>query len=145
MEERKRYSYGKIKHFTDIEAWKLARKLRVEIYGIIKELPSEERFDLGSQMRKAAVSCTANIAEGHGRFHFQENIQFCRQSRGSMYETQDHLVTCLDRREIGKEKLIGGLKMTDLRLVSSRKRQLKPLVEAALANESRLLEAGIGG
>lgn len=104
MGEEKRYSYGKINHFTDIEAWKLARKLRVEIYKIVKELPPEEKFDLGSQMRKAAVSCTANIAEGYGRFHFQENIQFCRQSRGSMYETQDHLITCLDNGYISKEK-----------------------------------------
>ncbi len=104
MGEERKYSYGKINHFTDIEAWKLARKLRVEIYGIIKELPAEEKFDLGSQMRKAAVSCTANIAEGYGRFHFQENIQFCRVSRGSMYETQDHLITCLDNSYISKEK-----------------------------------------
>jgi len=104
MVEEKKYSYGKINHFTDIEAWKLARKLRIEVYRIVKELPSEERFDLGSQMRKAAVSCTANIAEGYGRFHFQENIQFCRQSRGSMYETQDHLITCLDNGYMPKEK-----------------------------------------
>ena len=104
MGDGKRYSYGKISHFTDIEAWKIARKLRVEIYGIAKRLPSEERFDLGSQMRKAGVSCTANIAEGYGRFHFQENIQFCRISRGSIYETQDHLVTCLDNDYITKEK-----------------------------------------
>lgn len=74
MGEEKRYSYGKINHFTDIEAWKLAGKLRVEIYKIVKELPPGEKFDLGSQMRKAAVSCTANIAEGSGRFHFQDNI-----------------------------------------------------------------------
>ena len=104
MVEEKKYSYGKINHFTDIAAWKLARKLRIEVYRIVKELPSEERFDLGSQMRKAAVSCTANIAEGYGRFHFQENIQFCRQSRGSMYETQDHLITCVDNSYISKEK-----------------------------------------
>lgn len=39
---------------------------------------------------------TANIGEGYGRYHYQENIQFCRQSRGSLYELQDHLMTCLD-------------------------------------------------
>lgn len=104
MADGKRYSYGKINHFTDIEAWKIARKLRVEVYGIVRKLPSEERFDLGSQMRKAGVSCTANIAEGYGRFHFQENIQFCRISRGSIYETQDHLITCLDNEYITKDK-----------------------------------------
>jgi four helix bundle protein len=104
MGNGKGYSYGKISHFTDIEAWKIARRLRLEVYEIIRKLPSEERFDLGSQMRKASVSCTANIAEGYGRFHFQENIQFCRISRGSIYETQDHLITCLDNEYITKEK-----------------------------------------
>ena len=54
--------YGPIKHFTDIEAWKLARKLRMVIYSVIKKLPTEERYDLASQMRRAAISCTANIA-----------------------------------------------------------------------------------
>jgi len=113
MVEEKKYSYGKINHFTDIEAWKLARKLRIEIYSIVKKLPPEERFDLGSQMRKAAVSCTANIAEGYGRFHFQENIQFCRVSRGSMYETQDHLISCLDNKYITQDEYDATWKLSE--------------------------------
>ena len=111
--DKKRYEYGKINHFTDIHAWKLARKMRIEVYETIKKLPLEERFDLGSQMRRAAVSCTANIAEGYGRFHFQENIQFCRQSRGSMYETQDHLITCLDNRYIDQGRYDEIWKLTE--------------------------------
>ncbi len=43
--------YGPITHFTDIEAWKLARKLRVAVYSVIKELPTEERYDLASQIK----------------------------------------------------------------------------------------------
>ena len=113
MGEEKKYSYGKINHFTDIEAWKLARKLRIEIYEIIKKLPAEERFDLASQMRKVAVSCTANIAEGYGRFHFQENIQFCRVSRGSMYETQDHLISCLDNKYITQDEYDATWKLSE--------------------------------
>lgn len=81
----------------------MARELRIRTYGIIKKLPSEEKFDMASQMRRAAISCTANIAEGYGRFHYQENIQFCRISRGSMYEIQDHLITCMDNEYITKE------------------------------------------
>lgn len=96
-------TYGPIKHFKDIEAWKLARELRVKAYSVIKQLPSEEKYDLASQIRMAAISCTANIAEGYGRFHYQENIQFCRISRGSMYEIQDHLITCIDNEYITKE------------------------------------------
>ncbi len=119
--------YGAIKHFMDIEAWKLARKLRAEIYDIIKRLPSEEKFDLGSQMRRAAVSCTANIAEGYGRFHYQENIQFCRISRGSMYETQDHLITCIDNKIISKEiyDKIWELSMNAIKVLDGYIRYLK--------------------
>ena len=96
--------FGPITHFMDIEAWKLARNLRIAVYSVIKKLPTEERYDLASQLRRAAISSTANIAEGYGRFHFQENIQFCRISRGSMYEIQDHLITCLDNEYIAKKE-----------------------------------------
>ena len=47
-------------------------------------------------MIRSSRSITANIAEGHGRFHYQENIQFCRQSRGSTFELLDHLTVALD-------------------------------------------------
>ncbi|AMM40197.1 S23 ribosomal protein [Candidatus Desulfofervidus auxilii] len=102
-EEMEKGKYGQIKHFTDIEAWKLGREIRKSIYTLVKTLPNEEKYNLNSQMRRAAISTTANIAEGYGRYHYQENIQFCRQSRGSMYEMQDHLITCLDEGYITKE------------------------------------------
>lgn len=47
-------------------------------------------------MKRAARSTTHNLAEGFGRFHFQENIQFCRHSRGSLYELIDQLITSKD-------------------------------------------------
>ncbi len=86
----------KIKDFTDLETWKLARLLRGRIYRFSKNFPEHERYGLLSQMRRAAVSVTANLAEGYGRFSYQENPQFCRQSRGSVYELRDHLITALD-------------------------------------------------
>jgi hypothetical protein len=55
-------------------------------------------------MRRAAVSTTANIAEGFGRYSYQENIQFCRQSRGSVYELRDHFTTALDAGYISQEE-----------------------------------------
>ena len=96
--------YGPIKHFTDIEAWKIGREIRRQIYAIVKRLPKEEEYNLSSQMRRAAISVTANIAEGYRRYHYQETIQFCRQSRGSLYELQDHLMTCLDEGYITREE-----------------------------------------
>lgn len=119
--------FGPITHFKDIEAWKLARKLRIAVYSVLKKLPTEERYDLASQLRRAAISCTANIAEGYGRFHFQENIQFCRMSRGSMYEIQDHLVTCLDNEYIAKEEYesIWDLSENSIRILDGYIRYLK--------------------
>ncbi|MBU0899384.1 four helix bundle protein [bacterium] len=55
-------------------------------------------------MRRAALSVTNNIAEGFGRFHFQENIQFCRQSRGSIFELIDDFNACEDEGCIQKEE-----------------------------------------
>jgi four helix bundle protein len=55
-------------------------------------------------MRRAAVSATANIAEGFGRYSYQENIQFLRQSRASVYELRDHFTTALDAGYISKEE-----------------------------------------
>jgi len=64
----------------DFELYKLLRDYRKKIYGVIKKLPKEEKFCLDPQMRKAAISMTNNVSEGHGRWHFKENIQFCRIS-----------------------------------------------------------------
>ena len=88
--------------FRDLVAWKLARTLRILIYVLVKKLPMEERFALNSQLGRAAQSIGANIAEGFGRYSYQENIQFCRQARGSVYEVRDHLVTAADAKFISE-------------------------------------------
>ena len=56
-------------------------------------------------MRRASLSLTNNLAEGHGRYHFQENIQFCRISRGSLMELIDDLNTCIDEKYFSLEYL----------------------------------------
>ena len=61
-----------------------------------KELPVEEKFKLSDQMIRSSRSSTACIAEGYGRYHYQENIQFCRQARGSLYELIDHIDVSLE-------------------------------------------------
>jgi four helix bundle protein len=94
----------KIKDFTDLDVWNNCNEVKLEIYDVAKNLPTEEKYNLGSQMRRAAVSTTANIAEGYGRFHYQENIQFCRQSRGSLYELKDHVLTCCKLQYINSDK-----------------------------------------
>ena len=67
--------------FEDLEVYRAARAFRRRIYKLAKLLPEEEKYALGQQMRRAAVSLTNNIAEGYGRHHWQQNTQFCRQAR----------------------------------------------------------------
>jgi four helix bundle protein len=93
---RKRTKENQMKSFKDLEAWKKARELRKEISALSKTFPIEEKYKLSDQIVRAARSVTANVAEGYGRFHYQENIQFCRIARGSLTEVQDHLTVALD-------------------------------------------------
>ena len=82
--------------FENLEVYKIAREYRKKIYKLTYQLPKEEQFNLVGQMRRSAVSLTNNVAEGHGRYHYQENIQFLRHSRGSLEELLDDLNVCID-------------------------------------------------
>jgi four helix bundle protein len=93
-----------VRDFTDLEAWQLARDLRRDVYAVCRAFPKDETFGLISQIKRAATSVTANIAEGLGRYSYQENIQFCRHIRGSVYEVRDHLITASDAGFLSKEK-----------------------------------------
>lgn len=85
-----------ISSFKDLKVWKESRRIRQHISNLVETLPKEEKFRLKDQLIRASRSVTANIAEGYGRFHYQENIQFCRQARGSLYELLDHLTCTVD-------------------------------------------------
>lgn len=76
--------------FRDLQVWQDCSEIRRRVWILSKKLPREEIHRLTDQTVRAARSATANIAEGYGRFHYQENIQFCRQARGSLYEMIDH-------------------------------------------------------
>jgi four helix bundle protein len=80
----------------DFELYKFAREFRKVVYRLVNQLPSVEKYALASQMRRAAVSVTNNIAEGHGRWYYQENIRFCRISRGSVDVLIDDFNACQD-------------------------------------------------
>lgn len=76
--------------FKDLECWQLCREVKVWTYEIL-EAKKVKDFDILSNMKRAARSTTRNIAEGYGRFHFKENIQFVRIARGSLTELEDDL------------------------------------------------------
>jgi four helix bundle protein len=93
-----------LKSFTKLKVWQECRKLRKEISSLIKSFPKDEKYRLVDQLLCASRSVTANIAEGYGRFHYQENIQFCRQARGSLYEIIDHLTCAYDEDYINADR-----------------------------------------
>lgn len=95
---------GKIKSFTDLDAWKEGHKLVLIIYMITKEFPKEELFCLVSQMRRCAVSITSNIAEGFSRQSFKEKAQFYSISQGSVTELQNQLLIAKDVEYLSNEK-----------------------------------------
>ena len=87
---------SKVKNFYDLKVWQDAHGVTIEIYKVTKNFPKEEQFGLISQIRRAASSITANIAEGFGRFHYKDKIKFYQQARGSAMEVQDHLFLSKD-------------------------------------------------
>lgn len=92
-EEQKRFQT-----FEDLEAYQVSREFRKAMYAVSRRLPDFEKFELASQIRRAAVSLTNNLAEGHGRYHYPDRIKFLLQSRGSLEELMDDLNTCLDEK-----------------------------------------------
>lgn len=93
-------------HFYDLPVYKACREFRKKITTLVKkQFPKTEEYHLKAQVLDSSRSVTANIAEGFGRFHYQENIQFCRQSRGSLDETLEHVITAYDEKYITKELL----------------------------------------
>lgn len=91
--------------FEGLEVYKSARNFRKEIALLVKAFPKVEEYNLKSQIVRSSRSITANIAEGYGRFHYQEFIQFCRQARGSLSETLEHLICAHDEQYITDEQL----------------------------------------
>ena len=108
------------KSFMDLEAWQKCRDLRRKTWMLCKTFPEIEVFRLSDQMIRASRSATANIAEGYGRFNYQENIQYCRMSRGSLHELRDHLSTAEECNYISNEEYnsIDALIISCLRLTN---------------------------
>jgi len=92
-----------IRTFEDLDVWKVCRDLRTQIAITASTFPKEEQYRLRDQLIRASRSVTANLAEGYGRFHYAENIQFARQARGSLYEIIDHLTVAQEEKLISDE------------------------------------------
>ena len=93
------------KKYTDLDVWKEARILVTSIYSMSKKFPKEEQFGLVNQIRRCAISIPSNIAEGCGRNHKKDSIQFFYIARGSLYEAETQLYVSLDLEYIKGEDL----------------------------------------
>lgn len=85
-----------INSFQDLDAWKRSHIFLLDIYKLTKSFPKEELYGLTSQIRRAAVSITNNIAEGFSRYHYKEKSNFYYNARGSVSEVQNLLIIAKD-------------------------------------------------
>jgi four helix bundle protein len=78
--------------FEDMPIWQKAMDLAVKIFNLTETLPRKEDYGLTSQIRDSSLSVPGNIAEGFGRKHTKDKLKFYYNSRGSLTETQSHLI-----------------------------------------------------
>ncbi len=93
------------KDFTEMSVWKLAFKLLIKIYNTSKIFPSDERFGLVSDMRRAANSTVHNIAEGFGRYEPRDKTRFYKISRGSSYELFSQILVSYELKYIKENQI----------------------------------------
>jgi len=111
-----------------LQVYQAAQDLAKFIYRhVLKELPTEERWALASQIRRSASSIPANIAEGYGRYYYQETIRFCYLARGSLMELMSHIELAVDQ-EFFEEDIVEHVKRkadTTLKLIHGYIKYLK--------------------
>jgi four helix bundle protein len=91
--------------FEELLVWKEARNFRLMCGVLIQQFPPEEKYRLTDQLIRCSRGIETQIAEGYGRYHYQENIQYCRQGRGSLMESLNHLIVANDCSFITGEQL----------------------------------------
>jgi len=93
------------KKYIELDVWKNARELVKVIYDLTKKFPKDETFGLMNQLRRCSVSVPSNIAEGCGRQHSKDSIQFFYVARGSLYELETQLYLSLDLNYISEDEV----------------------------------------
>jgi four helix bundle protein len=87
-----------MKTYRELHAWKMAMEVVVDVYAATRTFPVEERYGLTSQLRRAAISVAANIAEGYGRRTRGEYLNSLSQANGSQFELETELIVA---RQLG--------------------------------------------
>jgi len=101
-----------IKNFTDLRVWQEAHGLVLLVYRLTKKFPRDEIFSLTSQLRRAVVSITSNIAEGFSRQSYSEKVQFYSLALGSLTEVQSQLFVARDVGYLSKTEFDRGLEQS---------------------------------
>jgi four helix bundle protein len=114
MLEKEKSMDSNYKKYTELEVWAEARKLVTNIYSLTKSFPKEEQFGLIIQMRRCVVSIPSNIAEGCGRNHKKESLQFFYIARGSVFELETQLYLSNDLHFLNKDELTQNLNQLEL-------------------------------
>jgi four helix bundle protein len=100
--------------FTNLEVWKEARILVKLVYSHVASFPREEMFGLQSQIKRSVISIPSNVAEGCGRNHTKDSLQFFYVARGSAYELEAQLYLSCDLGFINEDQLNNILKQLEL-------------------------------
>lgn len=114
-----------IKEFTDLRVWQAGKEFIKIVYESTKSFPKSENYGLTDQMRRAASSICANIAEGFSRYHAKDKIRFYHQARGSISECKNHIIIANELSYIPADKLkimielLEGIKMMLNGLINS--------------------------
>ncbi len=114
-----------IKDFTDLRVWQASRELSVETYKTTIIFPTDEKFGLVSQMRRAAISVSSNIAEGFGRSSSKDQEHFYTMAAGSLFELKNQVIISEDLGFISRKDSIKIIEKID-----STHRQLNALLKA---------------
>jgi four helix bundle protein len=102
-----------VKSFRDLVVWQRSLDFIEEAYRVSQRFPADERFGLTSQLRRAAVSVAANIAEGSGRFTSRDYLNFISESRGSVKEAESHLLVGARLKFVAPADIDRGLGFAD--------------------------------
>lgn len=94
-----------VKNYRDLRVWQMAMEITSVVYGIARRLPAEETYALAGQLRRAAVSVAANIAEGQAREHTKEFLRYLSVARGSLAEVDTLLEVALRADYVGSQEV----------------------------------------
>ncbi len=118
-----------MQRFTELKVWQQSHQLVLAVYRVSKGFPTEERFGLLSQLRRAALSVPTNIVEGSKRSGSKDYARFLNIAEGSLAETEYLMMVCRDLHYLKDEDASSIL--TEIRVIAAMLHNLRSKVEAA--------------